>query len=124
MARRGLIGRIQAVLTPDLLTPQYRATLRPGDHPVTGHCAVAAEALYHLLGGKKSGLTPMVARIPGGETHWWLRGPDGEIMDPTAEQFGSRSLPAIYASGHGCGFQSPRGISKRAEEVIRRMGML
>jgi len=44
------IKKIQAALTPDLLKAQYRGS----DIPYYGHCYVAAEALYHLLGGLHS----------------------------------------------------------------------
>jgi len=44
-----LIDAVQANLTPDLLSPQERARLEPFDHFTTGHCAVAAEALLHLV---------------------------------------------------------------------------
>lgn len=51
---------IIAALTPDLLTPQYRAGLKPGDAVETGHCAVASEAFYYLSGGKDAGFMPVV----------------------------------------------------------------
>ena len=60
------------------------------NNPVAGHCAIATEALYDLLGGAAAGFTPYVCsyydigdkRIFGvaddkkqQKTHWWLRAP-------------------------------------------------
>lgn len=64
---------IIAALTPDLLTPQYRAGLKSGDPVETGHCAVASEAFYHLAGGKAAGFIPVVCGYtltPDGKMHF------------------------------------------------------
>ena len=105
---------VQAVLTPDLLragtyTPTGRSEL------LEGHCYHAAEAVYHLAGGKAAGLTPVVGKLGGG-THWWLVQTDGSVVDPTAAQ-----LPDGYAyQGRRCGFLT-RQPSKRARTVIERV---
>ena len=84
---------------------------------MTGHCAVATEALYHLLGGKRAGYVPVSIRHHG-EVHWWLRTPTGEVIDLTASQFDDR-VP--YERGRGRGFQTPGGVpSKRARVVMER----
>ena len=82
-----------------------------------GWCYAASEAAYHLLGGKAAGYTPMVAtyfidceRL----THWWLRRPDGSILDITEGQF-SYKFP--YKWGRGCGFLT-KAPSKKAQEII------
>lgn len=102
-----LVRRIQAVLSPDLLKREYRA--QNAANPMYGHCYVASDALYHLLGGKDAGYTPMVGVDDDGVRHWWLRGPDGEILDVTADQYYSVGKTPPYARGKGCGFSSPRG---------------
>jgi len=64
---------IIAALTPDLLTPQYRAGLKNDDPVETGHCAVASEAFYHLAGGKAAGFMPVVCGYtvtPDGKMHF------------------------------------------------------
>jgi hypothetical protein len=68
-----LVSHIQACLTPDLLKPDQRSKLT-GIHPTEGHCAVAAEAAYHLLGGKTAGWVPVVLPrvVLGDNTHWWI----------------------------------------------------
>ena len=106
---------IVAELSPDLLKPQY---LRMENrNRFTGHCYVASEALFHLRGGRRSGLIPQVIRHEGG-VHWYLkRESDGRIFDLTARQFQS---PVPYSEGRGCGFLT-RKPSKRAQILLRRV---
>ena len=113
---------IQAALTPDLLKPVQRRLLT-GIHPTEGHCAVAAEAAYHILGGRARGWVPMVLpkHVLGNNTHWWIENRiTGERFDPTAEQWGSAPIP--YHLGKGCGFMAPNGRpGRRARIVIERV---
>ena len=122
------IRTIRANLTPDLLAGEYRACA--ATHPVAGHCSVATEALYFMLGGKAAGYTPMNVRHPvkgnaSGVSHWYLRTPDGRYLDPTSDQF---DTPVDYASGRGRGFPTPRQghaeppPSKRAATLLQRLG--
>lgn len=101
-----IVANVKAVLTDDLLKPGYGPK---------AHCYVASEAIYHLMGGRESGLTPMTIRHEGG-VHWYLR-MDGEYLDATADQF---ETPVPYDQGTGRGFLT-RQPSKRAAEVIRRV---
>lgn len=103
---------LQRALTDDLLRPKYLTPDRKSR--LEGHCYVAAEALWHLRGRID---TPMVARCPDGDTHWWLRRPDGRILDPTASQF-LYQFP--YETGRGSGFLT-RQPSRRATVVIDRV---
>jgi hypothetical protein len=111
-----LSGRIRAVLSDRDFVTQHKL-LRPeyleSDMPLAGHCYVASEALYHLVGGRDNGWKPMVIRHEG-STHWWLQGPDGQIFDLTSEQFRS---PVPYEQGRGTGFLT-REPSKRARVVL------
>lgn len=95
------------------------------DQVSRGNCYVAAEALYHIMGGKAAGLTPMVLRMPDGERHWYLR----QIfytpldvatiyIDPSAMQF--KGLLPDYKKGRGTGFLT-KYPSKRARELIQRL---
>jgi hypothetical protein len=107
-----LARRVAAALSDDLRQPRYR-----GDpNPMRGHCYVATEALYHLIGGAKSGAKPMNVKHEG-DQHWFLRLQDGRIVDVTASQFES---PVPYALARGRGFLT-REPSRRALEVIRRV---
>lgn len=106
--------RIAQALTPDLLSPTWaqRATLA---HPMTGHCYVASEAAFHLLGGFDSPWRPRVLRM-GDITHWWLT--DGtKILDITRDQF---TDPVPYELGRPCGFLT-RQPSRRARIVMSRL---
>lgn len=104
--------------------------------PKRGNCYVTAEALYHLLGGKKAGLVPQRLRHEG-DTHWYLvkkivippipgtslkkmkpfQVVVGVVIDPTARQF---KTPPDYSKGRGAGFMT-RGPSRRAREMMKRM---
>lgn len=102
-------------LSDDLRRPQYR-----GDpNPYVGHCYVAAEAVWHLLGGAGSDWKPYVVRVEDDtDTHWFLRHKDGRIADPTWDQFDSDS-PPDYNLGRCTGFLTKQP-SRRAQELIRR----
>lgn len=110
-----LSEQVRSVLTDDLLKPAYRAL--PGRKPTTGHCYAASEALYHLLGGKDAGWTPVRIRHDGGP-HWFLRHLDGTVLDATGDQF---DTPVPHGDGIGCGFLTT-APSARAAEIIRRLG--
>lgn len=85
-----------------------------GAHPLTGHCYVACEVLYHL-GAKADGWIPTTVRHEG-TTHWFLHRGE-EVADPTAEQY---ETPVPYAEGRGRGFlPGAHGEpSKRAQRVL------
>lgn len=115
---RSIMQRVKAVLTPDLLKQPYRRLVEAGADPMTGHCYVATEAIWHLLGGSKSPYKTMVIQHEGG-THWFLLGPDGTIIDATKEQF---RTPVPYEFGRGNGFMTTTAKpSARAREVLARV---
>jgi len=120
---KDLVGKIQSVLTPDLLKPKYRK-MSEGEHPTFGHCGSATQAAYYMLGGEESGYVPQVANLGDGTTHWWLRHRDtGHVIDPTKEQFTSKGKKPPYDLGRGCGFSNPNPDvpSKRGQEIINRI---
>lgn len=117
MTKHDVKAWIQAVLSPDLLKPEWRLRVGPADHPTTGHCYAATEAAYHLW-GRKNGYSPRVARIDAETTHWWLERLDGDRLDVTAEQFDGQDLP--YHLGRPTGFLT-REPSKRAREILSRL---
>lgn len=108
-----LVQQVRAVLTPSLLKPVYRRLVEQGAHPMTGHCYVASEALYALLGGKAAGYKP-ASLAHEGSIHWWLVSADGQVLDPTADQF---TTPVPYANGRCRGFLT-KEPSARARAVI------
>jgi hypothetical protein len=79
-------------------------------------CYPASEALYHSMGGKAAGLTPMQIKHEG-VSHWYLRwetGGETFYLDPTAAQF--KSVPD-YEAGRGCGFMT-KEPSKRSKVFL------
>ena len=86
------------------------------ENEMAGHCYVASEAFYHLIGGKSCGWKPMFTRhydVP----HWFVQHEDGEIVDITADQF-EESVEYHVARGKGFLTKQP---SKRAQIVIDRV---
>jgi hypothetical protein len=83
-----------------------------------GNCYVASEALYHLLGGKRAGWTPVRTSM-GRDTHWWLRHKSGLILDVTKSQFRGHVEP-IYETGRGAGFLTKRP-SRRARKLMKEL---
>jgi hypothetical protein len=115
--------KIHKSLSNDLLKKDQIEKLT-GIHLTEGHCAVAAESAYHILGGKVNGWVPMVLPryVMGNNTHWWIKNKDtGEIFDPTVEQWGDEKCP--YHLGMGCGFMT-RQPSKRAKILIDRINKI
>jgi hypothetical protein len=82
-----------------------------------GNCYVTAEALFHLLGGKKQGWVSKRLRHEG-DTHWFLVNTrTNQVVDPTAVQF--RTKPQ-YAEAVGCGFLT-KHPSKRAKALMETL---
>ena len=79
-------------------------------------CYQASEHLYHLMGGKDAGLTPMQIEHEG-VSHWYLRWEQASktfYLDPTVTQF---ETPVPYEQGTGRGFQT-KLPSKRTLELF------
>lgn len=107
-----LVENVRKVIRPEDSKPQYRREGRP----TAGACYIAAEAVYHLAGGVESGLKPMRGKHEG-VSHWWLVDPDGNVIDPTADQF---DTPVPYEHGTGSGFLT-KHPSRRAQALIGRI---
>jgi hypothetical protein len=104
-------------LSADLLNPYWRSKAA-GEHRTFGHCYVATEALWHLLGGKRSGYQPYVISLPENETHWFLQHKDsGRRLDVTKAQFGKDPIP--YEQARCTGFLTVHP-SRRARIVMTR----
>ena len=111
------IQLIRLCLTDDLRKTKYKG------HPnkYWGHCYIASEALYHLI-KRNLGFRPCYTHLPDGGTHWFLMTPcDGQILDPTWDQFPKRERGMwIYTNAISCGFLT-KNPSNRAKELIRRV---
>lgn len=84
-------------------------------NPLAGHCYIASETIYHLMGGKESGITPQYIKV-NGISHWYLKYGE-EIIDPTAGQF---NFDIDYNEGRGKGFLTSMP-SKRSRILIKRV---
>lgn len=103
--------RTALVESDDLRKPRWRGC----NNPYAGHCYVASEAVYHMVGATKSGLVPASVRIDTDTVHWFLRSKFG-IVDPTADQF---DQPVDYQSGRNRGFLT-NVPSARARTLMKR----
>lgn len=109
----GVAASVTKVLDDSLRQAKYK-----GCDPLTGHCYVASEAAYHMLGGKEAGYKPMFVKHEG-EPHWFLEGPNGTRLDITAGQF---KTPVPYEKAVGKGFLTAKP-SARAQTVINRVNL-
>ena len=108
-----IVDRLSKGLDRDLLKPAYRNN----PNPLGGHCYVASEALYYLLGSRD--WVPCNVQHEG-SPHWYLKNKrTGKFLDPTAGQF---ETPVPYSLEHGKGFCTDK-ISKRAAELLKRLNM-
>lgn len=108
-----VVEKVKSHLTDDLRQPQYRGK----ENCLAGHCYVASEAVYHMLGGQRAGWVPQSVQHEGGP-HWYLKHKfSGYIIDPTASQF---DTPVPYEKGVGRGFLT-RQPSKRTQVVLDRI---
>lgn len=85
------------------------------DHPLSGMCYFASEALYHL-GAKELGFKPKRFKYKG-VSHWWLENESGEVIDLTKEQF---PFKFPYKCGKFTAFLT-KTPSKRAQIVIKNV---
>jgi uncharacterized protein len=104
-----LIEAIQHQLTPKLIPPQYRECNRLS--PLFGHCYHSAEALYYLIRDLQLPEEYLQFRPYSGVDankipHWWLQNTQGDILDPTAEQYTSKEMNPPYENGRVRSFLS------------------
>lgn len=81
-------------LTDDLLKEEYRD--KKVSHKYYGHCFHATHALYRLFEGKKNGYKIQKAVDKHGITHYWLKSPSEEEIDPTKEQYTDSDRKLLY----------------------------
>ena len=98
------------------LKAQYRDEWTP-ERPITGYCYVVAEVVYHYLAPK--GSRPWVLKTGENKTHWYIRTPDGTVIDLTADQFDD---PVDYNKGKPQNFQT-KEISKRGKILADLLGL-
>ncbi len=96
--------------------PLYRAQWTP-ERPTTGYCYVVAEVVYHYLAPK--GSRPYVMKTGDRETHWFIKDPNGKVIDLTADQFDD---PLDYSKGKPANFLTKQ-ISKRGQILAHLLGL-
>lgn len=110
------LGRLQEAgkKSPDLLIDQYRYLDRT-EKPLNGLCYVLSECMYHLFPGL---FTPY--RISwGDDSHWFLRFPDGKVLETIAENGRECFDPDSYRTARRRGFCTGKP-SKRARKLLDR----
>lgn len=108
-----LTGLIQLCLSDELRRPVYRGN----PNPLAGHCYVASETAWHLLGGMESTWRPKFVQHEC-EPHWYLENTHGQRLDITASQF---TEPVPYGNGVRRGFLT-KEPSRRCQIVLDRVG--
>jgi hypothetical protein len=116
MTKDQLSRLLSLALTDDLLAKEYLRARPKNANPTYGHCYVASEAAYYLLGKKAK---PLFLKHEG-KSHWMLKDANGNIIDFTASQF--NSAPDYNEA-------KPKGLmtkkpSKRAQKLIDRLRAL
>jgi hypothetical protein len=111
----------------DPLYRRVRKMISEGSCPVTpkgggegvygGYCAVAAGAMFFILGGHKEWsstkrLCVYNARLPGDSVGHWFLAFDGKIIDPTGDQFPPAKRKEYYAAAKGKGFSTRKNGKK------------
>jgi hypothetical protein len=110
-----LFDEVRKRLVPKLLSSKYRD--RPGS-PYYGHCYHASIAIYKLLGGKKAGYSVCKAVDDTGVSHYWVKTPAGNIIDPTIEQYADSGKTPPYKHGKSLGFRTPQ-VAKQLFQAIQ-----
>ena len=112
--------KAEKVVTPTSNPPKARVVLKKVRRTVgkARACYPAAEVVYHAGGGRRAGLTPVQQKHEG-VSHWWVRGPKGEVLDPASAQF---RRPVPYERGRGRGFLTAKP-SRRARALAKDAGV-
>jgi hypothetical protein len=88
------------------------------DDPLNGLCYVLSECMHHLFPAL---LKPYCISWGGGGTHWFLRYPDGQVLDAIAENGQECCEPEDYGSARRVPFRTKRP-SKRAVRLYAWAG--
>lgn len=108
-----LCSKIAYALTDDLRRKPYKGN----KNTLVGHCYVASEAFFHIMGGSDAGWVPMYIRHEDAP-HWFVWNKNTlDIVDITASQF-KTLVPYELAIGKGFLTRQP---SRRAQILIGRI---
>jgi putative hemolysin len=96
----------------------YKHSWTP-ERPSTGYCYVVAEVVYHYCAPKGS----HTYRMETDEgSHWFVKTPNGEIIDPTADQF-DKPLDYRKAEKYALIPVSNEKMSKAARKLAKLLGL-
>jgi hypothetical protein len=84
---------VRLELRSEYVPSEYRGVV---NSQYCGHCHHATIAMYYLLDGKQKGYKVRKAIDEKSIKHYWLETKDGEIIDPTAEQYTDLDRPLPY----------------------------
>lgn len=99
----------------ELVKQPYRDQWTP-ERPTTGYCYVVAEVVYHYLAPK--GSRPYVMKTGKKEKHWFLKDPEGRVIDLTEDQ----PDESEYSKGKPHNFLTKK-ISKRGKLLADLLGL-
>jgi len=88
------------------------------DNPNRGKCYAASVALLQFLGGKDQGYKLFRGIDDHEIPHYWVESSEGQILDPTADQYLILGIDAPYESGKSVGY---RGNMKRHLPILEGM---
>ena len=91
----------------------------------TGFCYNAAECAYYILGGKVNGWKPFCATYYENgfkNTHWWIKHKNGNICDPTYNQYTDLGECPPYKIGKHRSFLT-NFMSNRSKELLKIAGL-
>lgn len=88
------------------------------NNPNRGRCYLASIALLQYLGGRDNGYGLMRAVDDLDVTHYWVCSPDGEVLDPTADQYQNLPYDPPYPTGKRTGY---RGNLRKHLPILNRM---
>lgn len=119
MELNSLIEKVKSNLHKSTVKKRYRSNV----HPLAGHCYVASEVLWNLLGGINSDYFPYRLKIKEtGDSHWFLKhNHTGNILDITAEQY---DFKLNYDEAKRCMFLYSTSVyqpSKRSLKVLKEI---
>lgn len=111
-------------LIADNLSDKYlnKKYLKTNRNKFSGHCYLASEIAYHLLGGKNNGWKSY-QMIYENTSHWFLKHKSGYILDITAKQFNITPTKKDYDLAKGKGFLT-KNLSKRSQSFLKEINVL
>jgi len=98
------------------LKPQYRKLWTP-QTPTVGYCYVVCEVIHHCLASCKT--RPHILKTRPNRTHWFLKLPNGQVIDWTANQF---SKQLSYNEARPAAFLTKK-MSQRGKILADLLGL-